>query len=235
MKEDFPEAAAVRRNADGNRDFFVRVRGRAWRISRTCNLEELWESMASEPGCLEDERLPYWTELWPASVALAGWLAHVQPKIAGRSCLDMGCGLGLTALVGQWLGARVTAMDYEEDALRCASDNARLNGMAPPQWVVMDWRRPAVRVGSQDCVWGGDIVYERGFASPVLRFLEHALKADGVAWLAEPGRSVYEFFLDALHGAGWQGRVVCEERVPPFYAEAVPVTVRVWELRRRVG
>ena len=79
--------------------------GRQWRLTRAADLEELWDAMTADPHNFEDERLPYWTELWPSSVALAGWLAARQEEIAGRVCLDLGCGLGLTALVGQWLGA----------------------------------------------------------------------------------------------------------------------------------
>ena len=155
--------------------------GRQWRLTRAADLEELWDAMTADPHNFEDERLPYWTELWPSSVALAGWLAARQEEIAGRVCLDLGCGLGLTALVGQWLGARVTAVDYEEAALHFASRNAALNGVTQPCWALMDWRRPAVRARSMARIWGGDIMYEKRFVAPVLRFLEHALAPDGAA------------------------------------------------------
>ena len=163
----------------------------------------------------------------------AGWLAQQQSAIAGRPCLDMGCGLGLTAMVGQWLGANMTAMDYEEDALRFAARNAALNGVPQPLWTVMDWRRPAVRARSMQRIWGGDIMYEKRFVAPVLRFLDHALAPDGAAWVAEPGRTVYDAFLHALQSGGWQGRRVYRETVEPLYAQPVPVTVHVWEICRR--
>lgn len=213
----------------------VTAAGRQWRLVRAADLEELWEAMTADPHNFEDERLPYWTELWPSSVALAGWLAARQEEIAGRVCLDLGCGLGLTALVGQWLGAQVTAVDYEEAALHFAARNADLNDVPQPRWAVMDWRRPAVRARSMARIWGGDIMYEKRFVAPVLRFLEHALAPDGAAWVAEPGRSVYEAFLHALHSGGWQGRRVHTARVEPLYAQPVPVTVQVWEIRRRTN
>lgn len=99
------------------RAFRVRACGRSWELTRAADLEQLWHAMTDDPRNFEDERLPYWTELWPSSVALAEWLALRREEIAGRPCLDLGCGLGLTALAGQWLGARVTAVDYEEAAL----------------------------------------------------------------------------------------------------------------------
>ena len=166
-------------------------------------------------------------------MALASWLHSRKEDIAGQDCLDLGCGLGLTAMVGQWLGARVTAMDYEEQALHFAARNAKINDVPQPLWAVMDWRSPALKAGSMHRVWGGDIMYEKRFVAPVLRFLDHALALDGAAWVAEPGRSVYDAFLHALQSGGWQGRRVYTETVEPLYAQPVPVTVHVWEICRR--
>ena len=45
--------------------------------------------------------------------------------------------------------------------------------------------------------------------------------------------SVYDAFLQALHGGGWQGRRVFSAEVEPLYAQPVPVTVHVWEISRR--
>ena len=54
----------------------VNAAGRLWRLTRAADLEQLWDAMTDDPRNFEDERLPYWTELWPSSVALAGWLAE---------------------------------------------------------------------------------------------------------------------------------------------------------------
>ena len=97
-----------------------------------------------------------------------------------------------------------------------------------------DGDQPAVRPRSIFRLWGGDIMYEKRFVVPVMHFLSHVLADDGAAWVAEPGRGVYEAFLQALHGGGLEGRRVFTERVEPLYAQPVPVTVAVWEIRRRV-
>ena len=227
-----PESAGTHGLTACSPHIAVRAAGRLWRLERAADLESLWEAMTADPDDFADERLPYWTELWPASVALADWLALRREEIAGRACLDLGCGPGLTALTGQWLGARVTAVDYEEEALRFARRNAARNNVDQPLWAVMDWRRPAVALGGMARVWGGDIMYEKRFVAPVLHFLDRALAPDGAAWVAEPGRTVYEAFLHALHNGGWQGRQVFSRVVEPIYAQPVPVTVRVWEIRR---
>ena len=220
----------------------VEACGRQWTLHRAASLEELWDGMVDAnaakatangaDGGFDDERLPYWTELWPSSLGLAQWLHARRADIAGRACLDMGCGLGLTAMIGQWLGARVTAMDYEEEALRFARRNAVVNGVPQPLWTVMDWRKPAVARGAADYIWGGDIMYEKRFVTPVLRFLEHALAPQGRVWIAEPCRSVYDAFRGALYQHGWRGQRVHSAVVDPLYAQPVRVTVHVWELTR---
>lgn len=212
--------------------FTVEAAGRCWRLERPASLEELWEAMAQ--GAVDDDaHIPYWTELWPSSVALCSWLEARRQEIAGKICLDLGCGLGLTAMTGQMLGARVLAVDYEEEALKYARHNALLNGVEAPLWTVMDWRAPAVRAGSVAVVWGGDIMYERAFITPVLDFLEHVLAAQGRVWIAEPCRSVYDVFLAALYQRRWNGQRVFSAVVDPLYAQPVRVTVHVWELTRR--
>ena len=105
--------------------------------------------------------------------------------------------------------------------------------MRQPLWAVMDWRAPAVRAGSIDVLWGGDIMYETRFVAPVLQFLDHALAPDGRAWVAEPGRSVYDAFRTGMHQRGWDGRRVFTRKVEALYAQPVPVTVQIWELTRR--
>ncbi len=212
----------------------VQVCGKNFELHRAADLEALWDAMTSHVNTAfeEDERLPYWTELWPSSVALCGWLEKQKERIQGKCCLDAGCGLGLTALVGSWLGAKVIALDYEEEALHFAHKNAIVNAIAQPLWAVMDWRKPALKKHSVDFLWGGDIMYERSFVHPVLNFIEYALAKDGVAWIAEPCRSVYEFFRAEILRRQWIARRVYEAPVEALYAQDVPVTVQVWEIRR---
>ena len=205
-----------------------------------------------------EEHIPYWTELWPASLVLSDWLVQCRERIAGKCCLDLGCGIGLTALVGAHLGAHVLGMDYEEQALHYAARNAARNspasaaaGAAPnasanpaswasanaapnalqsPLWVAMDWSRPALQTACMDVVWGGDIMYERRFVEPVLALCRHVLKPGGCVWVAEPGRTVYDAFLAALPARGWSGRPVYTGSTRGIYEQPQAVTVTIWEI-----
>lgn len=207
----------------------VEVLGRRWRLERAADLESLWESIG-EDDFGDDERLPYWVELWPSSILLADWLHSHGADIAGRICVDMGCGLGLTAMVGAGLGARVAALDYEEQALRHARHNAVLNGVPASLWTCMDWREPGLRKGAAQFVWGGDVMYEARFVEPVAAFLEHALAPDGRAWIAEPDRTVYGPFAERMRSAGWNVDKSLTRKVPMEHCLA---TVNIWSLARK--
>lgn len=218
----------------------VDVCGQRWELERHGDLESLWEALGQDAeACAgafgEDERLPYWVELWPAGLLLARWLCRKGEAIAGRHCLDLGCGLGLATLVAAAQGAMVLGLDYEWPAVVYAARNARRNAgrlSRAPLLTQMDWRAPALRSGSVACIWGADVLYERRFAEPVLAMLRHALAPDGVAWIADPGRCTHDAFVTLARGEGWRCEKVMEETVAQISSAGPDVDAAIWELSR---
>lgn len=200
--------------------------GRDWLLDHSQNLEDLWNAMSDAD--FADERIPYWAELWPASLALAEWLG--QADIAGKLCLDIGCGLGFTAMIGQQLGAKVLAFDYSLAALKTAQLNCRLNSCPSPQFLAMDWRKPALIQGSIAYAWAGDILYEERAMRPVLNLLEYALAQNGIAWIAEPGRSIFRKFQHLATETGWNLQKVFTLLTPAVQDQEQKITATVWQL-----
>lgn len=219
--------------------FSVELLDRTWKLERHGDLESLWEAMGqeseTESAFAQDERLPYWTELWPSSVLLGRYLGQQRDRIAGSLCLDLGCGLGLSALAGACLGGRVVAVDYEWPAVSFARNNVcrnqgQLKGFVAP--VQMDWRAPALQPGVFPCIWGGDVMYERRFAQPLCDVLEQTLAPQGCAWIAEPGREIFSCFVALMRTRGWSCEPVLKEKTPQITAPGPPASVSVWELKR---
>jgi len=200
--------------------------GRNWLLQRTNDLETLWANMGREEFG-EDERMPYWAELWPSSLLLCRWLFRNREPLNGRACLDIGCGLGLTGIVGAWLGARVVGMDHQWPAVYFCRENAALNGVTGPLWVQMDWRAPGFRPHAFDFMWGGDIVYETRFYQPLTKLFKDHLAPGGRIWLAEPKRSVSAPVWERLAGDGFCVKKLFTEPVP---VEGYHVTVNLWEM-----
>lgn len=206
----------------------VRLGGRVFRLVREEDMEALWERVGDEDFG-EDERMPYWAELWPASLLLCQWLFAKSADISGKLCLELGCGLGLSAMAGAAAGARVAAMDYEWRAVAQARGNAARNLPATPFFTRMDWRAPGFRPGTFSFLWGSDILYETRFHAPLTPLFDSLLAPGGRIWLAEPERKVSEPVWGAFAAAGFQ--------VTRLYAVKVPfqhyqTTVNLWELTR---
>ena len=212
-------------------ELHISLADREWTLCRSGDLESAWQAM-SEGVLDEDERLPYWRELWPSSIGLGNWLVGQRTSIFNQPCLDMGCGLGLTAMLARWLGSRVLGMDYEPDALRCAARGARLSGVNDLPLALMDWRKPAVKPGAFAYIWGADIMYEARFAAPIAEFLLYALAPGGIVWLAEPGRTIYQVLVEALFRRGFSARRAYTQMVNEPLANPVPVPVTVWEIHK---
>ncbi len=220
----------------------VQAAGRHWQIERSADLETLWEEICADGSLDADERLPYWAEIWPSSLFLCDWLWRRRDMLAGARCLDLGCGLGLSALVGAWYGADVVGMDYEWPALYYARRNALRNGLCDtadadtrhaPGWVLGDWRQPAVKAGAFSCIWGADVMYERRFIEPVAAMLEYALAPGGTVWFAAPERKLVGPFSTHLEGLGWTSRKAAAEQVRPVTVAGPEVLVNIWEFRKK--
>ncbi|WP_029898370.1 class I SAM-dependent methyltransferase [Desulfohalovibrio reitneri] len=206
----------------------VRIGGREWLVERRGDLDTLWEAMGDDA---DEDRIPYWAEIWPGGVAVAEQMQREPGRVRGKRCLDVGCGLGLTAMVAASLGGRVAAFDLLPEALEQAARNAALNGIAPesaPLWMAMDWRAPAVAPGSIDLAWGGDVVYEKRFFMPLEAMLRRALAPGGRVWLGEARREVSAHVWDNFRSLGWRVERLSSR---PTTGPTSIMTVNLWELR----
>jgi predicted nicotinamide N-methyase len=172
-----------------------------FRILTVRDPDALLESVTPEAFAV-DERLPYWAELWTSALALAR-VCLDEESLAGRTVLELGCGVGLAGIAAARAGATVLLTDYEKDALTFAGWNADANLSRGQRSRVTlrhcDWRAPG-SPGVFDVLLGADIVYERGVFAPLLRLFRQTLAPGGYALLAEPDRATgRDFFASAAH------------------------------------
>jgi predicted nicotinamide N-methyase len=176
-----------------------------------------------------DERLPYWADLWPSSLALAHYLWHTV-DLRGLEVLELGCGLGLVGIVASRKGGVVTFTDYEADALAFARYNALRNDC--PQAVVrhLDWHAPTLSQ-THAVIIASDVLYERANFHPLLHILQTALRPDGRFVLAEPNRPVARDFFRLLRDSGYQ----YERSTECVEVSGEPHEVSIYDGRRRKG
>lgn len=203
----------------------LHLAGRDFELLREADMEALWERLG-EDGFGSDEHMPYWSEIWPASLLLAAWLGERRSQIAGRRCLDLGCGMGLSALAGAACGGRVVAVDYEEAAIAHAARNARINGL-PVDLAVMDWRHPCFTEAGFDIIWGSDILYETRFYEPLVQLFRTLPAPGSRIWLSEPSRQISRPVWERLAADGFGVAKLHEEPVVFFNSR---MTVSLYEI-----
>jgi SAM-dependent methyltransferase len=160
----------------------------------------------------DDEYLPYWAQIWPASLLLADAVATWGGGHNGRpGVLEIGCGLGLVSLVLSHLGYRVVASDYDEDALAFVVENARRNGLPIPQTRRLDWRGTYAGVLFERIV-AADVLYETRQLRPVAEFVHAHLKPGGLALVADPNRTTADDFGTVARHCGLNVRTTAVER-----------------------
>jgi predicted nicotinamide N-methyase len=163
----------------------------SWREVRIVRPRDV-DALLDEDAFEHEEFLPYWAELWPSGLALAGEVAELD--LRNERTLELGCGLAIPSVVAALQGATALAADWSPEALRFAARNARLNGVAV-ETVLCSWTapKPLLDRAPFDLVLAADVLYERRNVEPLLELLP-AL-GDKVL-LADPGRPALHEFLD---------------------------------------
>jgi predicted nicotinamide N-methyase len=199
------------------------IAGREYRLLRPRNVDDL----ISEEDFAIDELIPYWADVWPSARVLAERVAGIRG--AGKRLLELGCGIGLPALVAAASGFEVLATDYYAEALEFTEANAARNGIAGVDSRLVDWRKLPDDLGTFDVILAADVLYEKPQAALVAGVLRQCLAVDGWALVSDPGRSTAEALIAACAAAGLTaGRIA---RVPTTDAGA-RLTVSIYEVRR---
>jgi predicted nicotinamide N-methyase len=188
VDSDFTRFAPVER--------VIHVHGTEFRLWHPPDVDALIDVAAFEA----DERIPYWANVWESALVLAEDVASVDG--AGRSFLELGCGLGLPAIVAVHRGFAATASDYEEDALEGVRYNATRNGAAVLTALLLDWRRLPEDLPRHDLVVAADVLYEKHHATALAAVVARTLAPAGEAWVADPGRARAVEFEPAARAAG---------------------------------
>jgi predicted nicotinamide N-methyase len=174
------------------------------------------ESLICEDDFADDERLPYWADVWPSSRALAGVLRGLEGS--GRSLLELGCGVGLVSVTALRAGFTVTATDYYPDALEVTRLNAlRLAGDGDARLATrhVDWRHLPDDLGPFDVVCAADVLYETEYAQLVSQTISRTVRADGTVFVADPGRTGLAPFRAHMDTLGFREVESLTVLVPP--------------------
>ena len=195
-------------------------------ILRPANSDDL----IREEDFVKDERLPYWADVWPSSIILAGKLMELKGH--GKIALELGCGVGLSTLAATSAGFDVLSTDYYEDALDVTRANVFRNLGTIARTRLVDWRHLPQDLGTFDLVFASDVLYENEYAELLPVLLLRLLSPIGVALIADPGRVAIPVFLDAC---ATHGLVIRKKETRPFEAGEIKQRIDLYEIAKRVA
>jgi predicted nicotinamide N-methyase len=201
----------------------VRVAERDVELLSPANADDL----ISEDDYVEDERLPYWADLWPSAQILANEVAIM--RLAGQRVLELGCGLGVVAVGAAMAGAEVTATDYYDDAILFASLNVADATGKEIATRMVNWVAMPEDIGKYDVVLASDVLYEHRYAAMVADAIAKTLVRGGEAIVADPGRIALDEFLEECSDRG----LVSEPDPRPYVDGEIKQTITLHRLHWR--
>jgi predicted nicotinamide N-methyase len=183
------------------------------------------DDLIREEDFVKDERLPYWADVWPSSIILAGKLLELEGH--GKNALELGCGVGLSTLAATSAGFNVLSTDYYEDALDVTRANVFRNLGTIARTRLVDWRHLPVDLGTFDLVFASDVLYEKEYAELLPVLLRGLLAPGGMALVADPGRVAAPVFVEACATHGLEIR---QKETRPFEAAGIKQKIDLYEI-----
>jgi len=194
--------------------------------------DELLDEPRIQQRFQQDDYMPYWANLWPASVALADYLlkSRLMPPHNEAVAVELGCGLAAPGVAAGLLGWRILLSDYDADALAFAEYNAAVNGLRRFAAALIDWREPPGQLQA-DLVLAADVLYEPRLHGILLQCIDAVLAENGIVIVADPKRGGAQGFRQTAQDAGWTTQLLdWADGEDPI--ERIPVDLYVLARRR---
>lgn len=176
---------------------------------------------AFQNGLISD---PYWSQVWPAAKALAGFLVHHPDYAKAKSVVEFGAGLGLPSLVAARCATNVLCTDYVPDAVAIARQSAAHLHLQNFRAEVLDWQQLPSSLAA-DVLLLSDVNYEPVAFAALQSIIAAFLQKGTTVLLSTPQRLMAkEFVLPLLK------HCVQQEEVTVWHQEDnVNITVMVLE------
>jgi ETFB lysine methyltransferase len=179
--------------------------GKKFGLAQIKDINALVDAMGPEDFG-PDERLPYWSSLWPVAKSLANYIIE-NPSVINGPAIELGCGLGLVSLTIASLNIEILATDYEPEAIALTTHNASINGLrvGVRQW---DWRETETMSDRFSTIVGADLLYEPRNIEPVASAISSLIKPGGRALIADPNRPHWPQFQEMLVQNGLEVTII---------------------------
>lgn len=141
-----------------------------------------------------DGTVPYWAQIWPASLALHRFLAAHPGFIRGKTVIELAAGLGLPSLYAARYASTVLCSDYAPGAMDYCRRSAAKAGLVNFATALLDWNELPANLAA-DVVLLSDVNYEPAAFDRLSLVLERFLQAGTTILLSTPQRLMAKPFI----------------------------------------
>jgi predicted nicotinamide N-methyase len=154
-----------------------------------------------------EELAPYFGVIWPSATALCSYLAQpeVLQNLAGKSIVELGCGLAVPSIICSKAGARSTAVDSHPSVPGFLRTNIAMNEPAHVRFISSEDLQ--VHIENYDYVIASDVLYERALVKIIADMVTRLAKPSAFFVLADPGRPYTQEFVHTMSQRGWKDSI----------------------------
>lgn len=174
---------------------------------------------------------PYWSQIWPAAIALSKFLEKQPCYIENKKVLELAAGLGLPSLVAAQVAKAVYCTDYLFDAVDAIKRSILHNQFNNMSCGLLDWNNMPNPFPQADVVLMSDINYNPTDFETIYSILSNFLKQGSTVILSTPQRLLAKPFVEQL--MPWCS--LKEEIEVNHLAAVVPITVMVLSKNRIIS
>jgi len=166
---------------------------------------------------------PYWSQVWPAAIAISKFLEEHPDYIENKSVLELAAGLGLPSLMAARVAKTVYCTDYLHDAVAAIRRSILHNQFKNMSCGLLDWNNMSNPFPEADVVLMSDINYNPKDFETIYSLLKNVLNRGSIIILSTPQRLLAKPFIEQL--MPW---CILKEEIEVTHLAAVkPITVMV--------
>jgi len=163
---------------------------------------------------------PLFGIVWPSGEVLAHLMSDFDIK--GKRILEVGCGIALSSLLLNQRNANITATDYHPEAGHFLQENTELNNDVDIPFVRTGWADEETDLGTFDLIIGSDLLYERGHAELLSKFLNQHANEHCEIIIVDPGRGHHARFSKLMVTLGFSHTQSRPENTEDYLEKSLP-------------
>jgi predicted nicotinamide N-methyase len=142
------------------------------------------------------QEFPYWSKIWPSSLALAHWLNENAHYLEGKKVFEIGAGLGLPSFIAAKYASSVMMSDFIPLAVEWMNYNIHENGANSMGAILFDWRTR--HLPTADMVLLSDVGYREEDLNDVHDLIRQYIASCISVVLTVPARRISTKFVEPL-------------------------------------